>query len=728
MYRTGDLARWTTDGTLVFAGRMDEQLKIRGFRIEPAEIEAALTGHEAVAQAAVVAREDPSGGKRLDAYVVAAQRDRDPVTGGVLREYLASRLPDYMVPATVTMLDALPVTVNDKLDRAALPAPALAGPTDGRQPATSMEELLCRLFAEVLKRDQVGVEDSFFDLGGDSIMSMLVAAQARRAGVVITPRQIFEFRTPAALARVAVNADQTERNAEDIATGPAALTPTMWHLAERNGTAAAAGGAQSARVPAPARVTLENLTAAVDVVLRLHVVLRARLDEDNGVLEIPAPDDASFRARDIVHRVDARGLDDSARRELLAAETADAESRLDPAKGLMLQVVWVDPGLDGAGDLALVAHHLVVDGVSWRVLLVDLATAHASLIEGMEAVAEQPPTSFRRWANELAARAVTEETVSELAFWTDTLAGSEPPLGDQVIDPETGDPAIGAEEPTAMIRWLQPLPADTATALLASVPAAFHASVDDVLLAGLAAALTEWQGAGGRTAEGILLDVTGHGRVPLSADMDLSRTVGWFASSYPVRLSPGPVDFIEVRAGGPDAGRLIKRIKEQIRAVPGEGLGYGMLRFLNPATKPVLAALPEPQIGFNYTGRFSGAAPSPLTDQDSRDERARPEPPEGSPEEGPGALEGGPSMPLRHPLEVSGSVRDLPEGPDMRLALEAQADLIGHQTMADIGHRWLDMLHGFVAHVARSQGGGHTPSDFSLVSLGQEDIEEFESA
>lgn len=570
-----------------------------------------------------------------------------------------------------------------------------------------MEELLCRLFADVLKREQVGVEDSFFDLGGDSIMSMLVAAQAWRAGVVVTLRQIFEFRTPAALARVVVTAEQAERSAEDIATGPTALTPTMRHLAERNGTAATAGGAQAARVPAPSGVTLENLTAAVEVVLRLHVVLSARLDEGNGVLDIPAPDDASFRARDIVHRVDARGLDDSARRELLAAETADAQSRLDPAKGLMLQVVWLDPGPDGAGDLAIVAHHLVIDGVSWRVLLVDLATAHASLIAGMDqAVVEQPPTSFRRWANELAARAVTQETVSELAFWTGTLAGSEPLLGDQATVPETGDPATGAEEPTAMIRWLQPLPVDTATALLASVPAAFHASVDDVLLAGLTVALTEWQGARGKAAEGILVEVMRHGRVPLSTDMDLSRTVGWFASSYPVRLSPGPVDFAEVRAGGRDAGRLIKRIKEQIRAVPGEGLGYGMLRFLNPATKPVLAALPEPQIRFSYTGRSPGAAPGGRA----------------------GALDGGPSMPPRHPLEVSGSVRDLPEGPDMRLALEAPAELIGHQALADLGYRWLDMLHGFVAHVARSEGGGHTPSDFSLVSLGQEDIEEFESA
>ena len=689
---------------------------------------AALTGHEAVAQAAVIAREDRPGVKRLAAYVVPAQRDQDPVTGGILREYLAARLPDYMVPATVTVLDALPVTVNGKLDRAALPTPALAESTSGRQPATPMEELLCRLFAEVLKLGQAGVEDSFFELGGDSIMSMLVAAQARRAGVMITPRQIFELRTPAALARVAVTADQEERNAEDIATGPASLTPMMWHLAERNGTAARAG-AQSARVAAPAGVTLENLTAAVEAVLRQHVVLRARLDEDNGVLDIPAPDDAPFRGRDIVRRVDAPGLDDSARRELLDAETADAESRLDPARGLMLQVVWLDPGPDGPGDLAIVAHHLVIDGVSWRVLLVDLVTAHAALIAGLDpVVAERPPTSFRHWANELAARAVTQETVSELDFWTGTLTGSEPLFGDQATVPETGGPATGAEEPTALIRWLLPVPADTATALLASVPAAFHASVDDVLLAGLAAAVTEWQAARGKAAEGILVDVKGHGRVPLSTDMDLSRTVGWFASSYPARLSPGPVDFAEVRAGGPDAGRLLKRIKEQIRAVPGGGLGYGMLRFLNPATKPVLAALPEPQIGYHYTGRFSAAAAPGPGGQDTGDERARPEPAEGGLDAAAGDLERGRYMPLRHPLEASGSVRDLREGPDMRLTLEVPADLLGDQAVADLGDRWLGMLHGFVAHVARSEGGGHTPSDFSLVSLGQEDIEEFESA
>jgi mycobactin peptide synthetase MbtF len=718
MYRTGDLARWAADGTLEFLGRADDQLKIRGFRIEPAEIEAVLTGHAGVAQAAVIAREDRPGIRGLAAYVVPARRDdvsRDQVSDADLRDYLAARLPDYMVPASVTMLDELPVTVNGKLDRAALPAPACPDSPAGRAPATPTEELLCRLFADVLKLEHIGVEDSFFEHGGDSILSMLVAAAARRAGLVVTPRQIFELRTPAALARVVVPVAGEEPAAADIATGAVPFTPVMWQLARRYGSPALAG-AQSVRVPAPGATTLENLTAAVAEVLGQHAMLLACLDEDNDTLLVPDVTDTAATARGIVRRVDAAGLDGDARRTLLEAESMAAESGLDPARGVMIAVVWIDPGPGVAGDLVLAAHHLVIDAVSWRLLLVDLATAHAAIVAGVEHVAERPPASFRRWATELAARAQADETLAELEFWTGELSDRESLLdAPPVVDQPVQNGAL-AQDGGTLVRWMESPSAEVTAALLATVPAAFHARVDEVLLAGLAAALAEWR------AGGILIDLMRHGRIPLGPGMDLSRTVGWFAFSYPVRLSPGSLDSARIRAGGPEAGALVKRIKEQIRAVPGDGLGYGMLRFLNPATRAAMDALAEPRIGFNYTGRF-GAQEVPGPDSAGRGQPV----PTGEAPDSLGEEAGGAAyMPLRHPVEASASVRGLADGPELCLTLEAPPDVVAPELVGDLGQRWLEILRGLAAHVAGG-GGGHTPSDFALVSVDQEDIEEFES-
>lgn len=581
------------------------------------------------------------------------------------------------------------------------------------------------MFAEVLSLNQVGAEDSFFGLGGDSIMSMLVVARARRAGVLITPRQVFELRTPATLARVAGSVMETDAlgSGDDVAVGPVPLTPVMRELAERAGSAARAGS-QAMLVAVPAGLRLDRLTAALQTLLDQHDVLRARLDAEHEELQIPERGSGeAISAQGILRCLGVAGLDDQARREVVDTEASAAERRLDPQAGVMMQVAWFDSGPGQPGQLLLVAHHLVIDGVSWRVLIPDLATTYAALEAGLEdSVLEPAGTSFRRWASELAARAGSQAVVGELPGWTGLLTGSQPLLGDRALDPQADTMAAG------LSRAPLEIPGETAAALLITVPAAFHAGIDDVLLAGLSAAVDEWLRARGqRGDDGLLVDIEGHGRIPLSGDMDLTRTVGWFTSVYPVRLAPGAIDFTEVRAGGPDAGRLVKRIKEQLRAVPGDGLGYGMLRYLNAATKPVLAVLPEAQIGFNYMGRFAAAGGDGADGQSSQGPGA--EPSSWRPA-GDSALRGGvdPAMPLRHALEASGSVRDLPGGPEMRLMLEAPTGLFPEPVLAGLADGWLAMLRGLVRHITETSGGGHTPSDFSLIALGQEDIEEFESA
>ncbi|MFF7474805.1 non-ribosomal peptide synthase/polyketide synthase [Streptomyces sp. NPDC008092] len=711
MYRTGDLARWTRDGLLVFAGRADDQVKIRGFRIEPGEVEAVVAAHEGVAQVAVIAREDQPGTKRLVAYVVAAHEAFD---AGELREYVAAKLPDYMVPSAFLALDALPVTVNGKLDRAALPAPEFTAGA-GRDAETPLEELLCGLFAEVLGLERVGAEDSFFELGGDSIMSMLVVSRARREGVVITARQVFECKSPAGLAVVAGvgGADETRSDPvdEDTGIGRVPLTPVMLDMVERGGLKALTGVlSQSMLVETPTGMELSQLTAAVQVLLDHHDVLRARLElsDDAPHLIVPEP---GAPASDQVVRVDTAGLAEEELAALTQSEGRRAVDRLDPRAGAMVQLVWFDAGIDRPGRLLVVAHHLVIDAVSWRVLLPDLATAYTAIHAGHDPGLGRG-TSYRRWAETLRAEALSTERTAEVSAWKGLLGGPNPLLGRRALDPAVDTVAGGLHQVEAKVSV--PLTKE----LLTRIPTALDAGVEDVLLAGLAAAVGEWRRRQGRNlAGGVLVEIEGHGRTPLADDMDLTRTVGWFTGSHPVRLDPGTTDYARIRAGGPETGDLLRRIRDQLKAVPGDGLGFGLLRHLNPDTAEGLAGLPTPQIGFNYLGRFTSGPASPASPAAEAGDAWRPVG---------GTVLGGTAdadTPAAHLLEAGGLVRDLPEGPELTVTLVSPAGPLEEKALHDLVDGWVAMLTGMASYDADTDAGRRSPSDFPLVALAQSQIE-----
>ncbi|MEU9560398.1 amino acid adenylation domain-containing protein, partial [Streptomyces fumanus] len=393
MYRSGDLARWTADGSLEFAGRADEQVKIRGFRVEPGEVESVLASHPEVRQAAVVVREDRPGDKRLVGYVVPEGREADPQE---LREHVARTSPEYMVPAAIMVLDALPLTMNGKVDRKALPAPETAAQGEGRAPETPAEALLCGLFGEVLGLERVGVDASFFELGGDSIMSMLLVSNARRAGLVISSRQVFEQRTPARLATVAVAADDMVADATVPGTGAIPLTPVMRELAGRVGRNGIGRVVQPGVVTVPAGLDFAALVAAVRAVVDHHDILRAGLESgERWRLVVPEP--GSVPVEDWVRRVDVTDADLTA---ALDEQLARATDRISPAAGVMLQAVWLDAGPEQDGRLLLVVDHLVIDTVSWQTLLPDLAEAYEAVAAGRVPELAAVPTSFRQWARE----------------------------------------------------------------------------------------------------------------------------------------------------------------------------------------------------------------------------------------------------------------------------------------------------------------------------------------
>ncbi|MFG2761667.1 phosphopantetheine-binding protein, partial [Streptomyces wuyuanensis] len=406
MYRTGDLARWRADGVLEFIGRADAQVKVRGFRIELGEIETTLATQPGVAQGAVIVREDRPGEKRLVAYVVPADASAG-VDVDVLRASVAERLPDYMVPSAFVVLDALPLTPNGKLDRRALPAPDFAAVSTRRAPRDEREETLCGLFAEVLGLPEVGIDDGFFDLGGDSIVSIQLVARARAAGLVISPRDVFERKTVRALAVVVQDADTqaVPVAGADDGVGVVPLTPVMHQLRERGGSVDCFS--QGVLVQVPAGLQTVDLVTAVGAVLNRHDMLRSRLNtSDEGgewVLEVlPA---GAVDAAACVHRVDIAGLDGAGVGEVIAREGEAARGRLSPGGGRMVQVVFFDAGAGRPGRVLVVAHHLVVDGVSWRILLPDLRTAWEAAAAGRTPQLEPVATSFRHWTRTLAEHA-----------------------------------------------------------------------------------------------------------------------------------------------------------------------------------------------------------------------------------------------------------------------------------------------------------------------------------
>ncbi|MFC8125289.1 amino acid adenylation domain-containing protein [Streptomyces sp. NPDC057302] len=712
MYRTGDLARWLHDGTLEFAGRADDQVKVRGFRIEPGEVEAALTRHPSVAQSAVVVREDRPGDKRLVAYVVAAA---DAGRGNIpdfdasqLRAHVGGLLPDYMVPSAVVTLDELPLTPNGKLDRAALPAPVYRTGS-AAAPRTEREVLLCRLVAEVLGLEQVGVQDNFFELGGDSIGSIQLASRARAAGLALAPKDVFRTRTLAELASVAGELTASDVTlAADDGVGDVPLTPVMHDLRARGGSLD--GLLQAVLLQVPADLTETGLAATLQAAVDQHDVLRLEVTDDEVVgddwrLRVRATGTVS--AAEQLRRVDTAGMDTESARALMAKEATAAGERLSPRDGVLFQAVWFDAGTNTPGRLLLTIHHLAVDGVSWRVLLHDLSTAWSAVAAGSAPRLERVGTSFRRWSELLTEEAARPSRTAELAYWTALHERPERPIGVRELDP--------ARDTTATARSLTvALPAAVTDAVLSRVPAAYNAGVNDVLLTALA--LASLAGRDEPDDGPVLVEVEGHGRhEDLVEGLDLSRTLGWFTSVHPVRIEPGGVDWDDLWQAGPTVSEVLKRTKEQLRTVPGQGLGHGLLRYLNAETAPALAALPVPQIGFNYLGRFDGSgqpADWGLAPEATRDDGA--------------GIPPGTAMPLRNPLAVNAMTRPGPDGPELRAVWTWPDGLLSEARVSAIADTWVRALTVMARHVERTDAGGATASDFDLVSLDQGEIEAFE--
>ncbi|MEV5470214.1 amino acid adenylation domain-containing protein [Streptomyces griseoincarnatus] len=619
-----------------------------------------------------------------------------------LPEYLRGRLPDYMVPPAFVPLTELPLTPSGKLNHRLLPPPDDAQATTGRAPRNQIEETLGALFAEVLGVDSVGIDNDFFVSGGDSIRSIQVVARARARGIEISTREIFEHPTVAQLAELVEGRAEERVTLAELPGGGAGfapLMPTAKHVLELGG--GLGRFCMSGMLTLPEDIDRAGLTATVQTVLDRHDVLRSRLDRTQPGLWIgPAGSvDAGTLLREVPHGTDVH------------AELDAAADRLDPDTGVMAQFVWFTSDT-GAGRLLIVLHHLVVDGVSWRILVPDLVSAWQRVRDGHTTAQAAVGTSLRRWAHALAEEAAAPERVAELPLWQETVRTDEPVLGARALDPARD---VAATVDTVRIQ----IPADVTDALLNTVPTVFRGGVDDGLLAALALALARWRHSRGTPASSALVRLEGHGREEyVVPGADLTGTLGWFTAMYPVRLDLAGVDVADAFAGGPAAGRAVKAVKEQLRAAPDNGIGYGLLRHLNPDTAAALAQGREPQIGFNYLGRTSGAdIPEELRglgwapDTTQQDLIAAPDA----------------DMPVLSALEINAVATSTAEGEQLTAYFGFPTGVLSRDEVTELTGLWVQALTALARHAATPEAGGMTPADAPLVDVSQEEIDTWES-
>ncbi|MFE7623236.1 amino acid adenylation domain-containing protein [Streptomyces sp. NPDC057509] len=646
MYRTGDLARWVPGRGLEYGGRGDGQVKIRGHRVETGEVEEALAALPGVTAAA--ARVLSS---RLIGYIVSAS-----VTADEARDRLAERLPEHMVPAAVVVLERLPVTPNGKLDRAALPAPALPG--GGREPSTGRERLLCTVLAEALDVERVGVDDDFFALGGDSITAITVSSRLRALGLGLRPRDLLARRTFAALAASAELLDEAAAPADEP-VGPVPAPPIVRGLLDPHPDIDTVAGYAQWTALHIGTLTRDDLARGVQTLLDHHDALRLRVAEGLEVLP----------------RGTVRAAVEEVAGEEVSALAQRLAGQLDPRTGDLVRAALLRTGDDAADRLVVVVHHLAMDGVSWRVLLPDLYTACAG------GTPEPVGTSWRRHATVLAQQGESGARRGELGHWRTALE-SATRLGARPLDPARDTVATAHRSVTTASP-------EATEALLTTLPAAYRAGVDEVLLAALVLALRGW----GLRGDALTVSMEGHGREHL----DLSRTVGWFTSEYPVRVPASD-----------DVRETLRAAKEARRAVSDAGVGYGVLRHLDPEAGALLAATPPPDVLLNYLGRFA-ALPAGEWRLPEHDAFSVTEPDAKS---------------LEQVLALNCFVH---EGEVPRLAVEwtAATGVIGPDAVAALQDAWAAALDALAAHALHTTGG-LTPSDLPLVGLGQDAIDALE--
>lgn len=596
LYRTGDLGCYLPNGQIEFLGREDYQVKVGGYRIELGEIEAALVQHPSVSQAVVTISQQQSN-KRLVAYVVPVQKPAP--TFNELRHFLSENLPEYMVPFAFMVLDALPLTPNGKVDRRALPTPeqvkgefesGIPTLTSGRRrteyvaPRTPIEKILTEIWAEVLAVKPVGIYDNFFALGGNSILIMQAIANAKQAGIQLTPRQMFGHPTIVEVAAVASMATAICTEQEPV-TGLVPLTPIQHFLFEQDLPNSYPWNL-TWLLEVRQKVDVSLLETAFQHLLLYHDALRLRFERNVSGWE---QYNASPGAAIAFERINLSQISTSDRQQAIDAKAAELLASFNLSQEPLIGVVLFELGSQQSDLLLIVVHHLVIDAVSMRFLVEDLQTAYQQLSCGKAIQLPPKSTSFQQWSKKLTEYAQSHKIQQELSYWLETLPEQANLLP---VDYPQG---INSEYSTCTVsRFLN----EQETWMLLREFPIYGTQAQEVLLTSLLCAMSQWTG-----ESSLLLNFLGHGREEILEDVDVSRTVGWFTSIYPVFLDMSNRETLE---------DVLRTVKHQIQRIPNRGIGYGILRYLTSDIHVAekLRSLPQPEVAFNYFGQvdFSQAS------------------------------------------------------------------------------------------------------------------------
>lgn len=687
LYKTGDLVRFRADGKLEYLGRVDNQVKIRGFRIELGEIEAVLRQHPQVLQAVVIAHEDTPGQKRLVAYVVP---QKPQPTTNELRDFLKQKLPHFMIPTAFMLLESIPMTPNQKVDYRALPTPDFSRSAEDKfiAPRTLIEEKLVAIWSEVLRVENVGIHDNFFELGGDSILSIQLISKANQAGIQIAAKQLFKYQTIAELATVAgitrqINAEQ------GLVTGSVALTPIQhWFFEQKLPEPTYFN--QSALLEVSPDLQPELLQQVVQQLFAHHDALRLRFvqqGENWQQINAPTQESVPFSIFDLSH------LSPAEQQTAIATKDAELQASLDLSTGAMAtpatgiaKVALFQLGKNKPSYLLFIIHHLAVDGVSWRILLEDLATAYQQISRGEAIKLPAKTTSWQYWSDRLTEYAQTE-AIKELDYW---LTQSSLPVTALPVDYPSGKQKNTVASTASVTLALNEV---QTRALLQDVPSAYNTQINDVLLTALMQSFTQCTG-----ESSLLIDLEGHGREDLFEDVDLSRTVGWFTTLFPVGLQLQQIE---------QPGEALKSIKEQLRRIPNRGIGYGVLRYLNQNTTihEKLKLLPAAQVSFNYLGQFDqvikasevlGLAKEFKSEQSLLNQRS-------------------------HLLGISGFIR----AGKLEMTWGYSEKVHKRDTIERLASGFMEALKSLIAHCQLKDSQSYTPSDFSAAKLNQKQLDKF---
>ncbi|MDB9371999.1 condensation domain-containing protein [Nodularia sphaerocarpa] len=684
LYKTGDRTRYRPDGTIEYFGRLDNQVKIRGFRVELGEIEASLKTHPSVQEAVVILRKDHPNQPQLVAYLIGNQINSELTD---FRQYLAPKLPAYMLPSAFVWLEQLPLTTNGKVDKLQLPAPLAKAQSEQIAARTATEITLVKIWSEILG-STVGIQDNFFERGGDSILSIQMVAKANAAGIKLTPKQLFQHQTIAELALVVEIAHETAAE-QGLVTGIVALTPIQHWLFEQN-LHKWDHFNQAVLLQVAADLEADYLRQAIEELVLHHDILRScfvHLSLESTWQQNIITQDKANNYLTVINLAELPPNQQTQQIEFIASQL---QASLDLATGKLFRVALFQLGNGEHDRLLFIMHHLVIDGVSWRILLEDLVTAYQQLKVNQTPV--QLPaktTSFPAWAQSLVNYAESETIEAELKTWLEIL----PPeslsyqLPQLVKEKEYNTVASEAEIHVT-------LDSSQTRALLEAVPKAYHTEINDVLLTALALTFRQWT-----KQSSLLIDLEAHGREDLFANTNITRTVGWFTTIFPV--------FLELKTTN-DLGVNLKYVKEQLRRIPQKGIGYGVLRYLNTNKNmsQTLQALPQSAISFNYLGQidlFSSQGWILGLAKEST------------------GLSSHPLNSRRYILNVNAWIAQS----QLQIQWRYSHNLHDKATIEYLAKDFIKTLQAIIQHCQSAENGGYTPSDFAGARLNQQQLDKF---